>query len=43
MTIKVAVVDYRGRSHGSVDSPEDVAFVERLIAREGELVGPRQS
>jgi 3-deoxy-manno-octulosonate cytidylyltransferase (CMP-KDO synthetase) len=43
MTIKVAVVDYRGRSHGSVDSPEDVAFVERLIAREGELVEPRRA
>jgi 3-deoxy-manno-octulosonate cytidylyltransferase (CMP-KDO synthetase) len=42
MTIKVAIVDYRGRSHGSVDSPEDVAFVERIIAREGELVEPRR-
>ncbi|MGJ0507214.1 MAG: 3-deoxy-manno-octulosonate cytidylyltransferase [Methylocystis sp.] len=39
MTIKVAIVDYRGRSHGSIDSPEDVAFVETIIAREGELVG----
>lgn len=38
MKIRVAVVDYRGRSHGSVDSPADVAFVERIIAREGELV-----
>jgi 3-deoxy-manno-octulosonate cytidylyltransferase (CMP-KDO synthetase) len=36
--IKVVVVDYRGRTHGSVDSPEDVAFVEAVIAREGELV-----
>lgn len=43
MTIKVALVDYRGRSHGSIDSPEDVAFVERMILREGELVGPRPS
>jgi 3-deoxy-manno-octulosonate cytidylyltransferase (CMP-KDO synthetase) len=38
MKVTVVVVDYRGRSHGSVDSPADVAFVERIIAREGELV-----
>jgi len=37
--IKVVVVDYRGRTHGSVDSPEDIPFVEAIIAREGELVG----
>jgi 3-deoxy-manno-octulosonate cytidylyltransferase (CMP-KDO synthetase) len=36
--IKVVVVDYRGRTHGSVDSPEDIPFVEAIIAREGELV-----
>jgi 3-deoxy-manno-octulosonate cytidylyltransferase (CMP-KDO synthetase) len=36
--IRVAVVDYRGRTHGSVDTPEDIAFVESVIAREGELV-----
>ncbi len=36
--IKVVVVDYRGRTHGSVDSPEDIPFVESIIAREGELV-----
>jgi 3-deoxy-manno-octulosonate cytidylyltransferase (CMP-KDO synthetase) len=35
--IKVVVVDYRGRTHGSVDSPEDIPFVEAIIAREGEL------
>jgi 3-deoxy-manno-octulosonate cytidylyltransferase (CMP-KDO synthetase) len=38
IAIKVVVVDYRGRTHGSVDSPEDIAFVEAVIAREGELV-----
>lgn len=37
--IKVVVVDYRGRTHGSIDSPEDIPFVEAIIAREGELVG----
>jgi 3-deoxy-manno-octulosonate cytidylyltransferase (CMP-KDO synthetase) len=37
MTIRVAIVDYRGRTHASVDAPEDVAFVEKIIAREGEL------
>jgi 3-deoxy-manno-octulosonate cytidylyltransferase (CMP-KDO synthetase) len=36
--IKVAVVDYRGRTHGSVDSPDDIRVVEEIIAREGELV-----
>lgn len=36
--IKVADVDYRGRSHGSIDNPEDIALVESIIAREGELV-----
>ncbi|MDR3325817.1 MAG: 3-deoxy-manno-octulosonate cytidylyltransferase [Rhodospirillaceae bacterium] len=36
--IKVVVVDYCGRTHGSVDSPEDVPFIESIIAREGELV-----
>jgi 3-deoxy-manno-octulosonate cytidylyltransferase (CMP-KDO synthetase) len=36
--IRVVPVDYQGRSHGSVDTPEDVAVVEAIIAREGELV-----
>lgn len=38
MKIRVAVVDYRGRSHGSIDSPSDVKLVEDIIAREGELL-----
>ncbi len=38
MSIRVAVVDYRGRTHCSVDSPEDVAVAERIIEREGELL-----
>lgn len=36
--IKVVPVDYHNRSHGSVDNPEDVTLVERLISEEGELV-----
>jgi 3-deoxy-manno-octulosonate cytidylyltransferase (CMP-KDO synthetase) len=36
--ITVAVVDYRGRTHGSVDTPDDIPVVEAIIAREGELV-----
>lgn len=36
--MRVVLVDYRGRTHGSVDAPEDVAVVEEIIAREGELV-----
>lgn len=35
--IKVVVVDYRGRTHWSVDSPEDVSRVEEIIESEGEL------
>ena len=37
MSIRVTVVDYKGRTHGSVDSLEDVAVVEGIIAAEGEL------
>lgn len=36
--IRVIPVDYRGRTHGSVDRPEDVAVMEAAIEREGELV-----
>jgi 3-deoxy-manno-octulosonate cytidylyltransferase (CMP-KDO synthetase) len=36
--IRVVEVDYRGRTHGSVDRPEDVHFVESVIEREGELL-----
>jgi 3-deoxy-manno-octulosonate cytidylyltransferase (CMP-KDO synthetase) len=38
MAIRVVIVDYRGRTHWSVDAPEDVAVAERIIAREGELI-----
>jgi 3-deoxy-manno-octulosonate cytidylyltransferase (CMP-KDO synthetase) len=36
--IRVVQVDYKGRTHGSVDRPEDVAFIESVISKEGELV-----
>jgi 3-deoxy-manno-octulosonate cytidylyltransferase (CMP-KDO synthetase) len=36
--IRVIEVDYKGRTHGSVDRPEDVAFIESVIAREGEIL-----
>jgi 3-deoxy-manno-octulosonate cytidylyltransferase (CMP-KDO synthetase) len=36
--IQVVVVDYQGRTHGSVDAPEDIPFIEAIIDREGELV-----
>lgn len=36
--IRVVEVDYRGKTHGSVDRPEDVAFIETVIAREGEIL-----
>ena len=38
MTIRVTLVDYRGRTHASIDAPGDVGVVERIIAAEGELV-----
>ncbi len=36
--IRVVIVDYRGRTHWSVDTPEDAAKTAAIIAREGELV-----
>ncbi len=36
--IRVVEIDYRGRTHGSVDRPEDVALIESIIAKEGELL-----
>lgn len=36
--IKVVEVNYQGRTHGSVDRPEDVAVVEKIISSEGELL-----
>jgi 3-deoxy-manno-octulosonate cytidylyltransferase (CMP-KDO synthetase) len=36
--IKVVEVDYRGRTHCAIDSPGDVAIVENIIAKEGELI-----
>jgi 3-deoxy-manno-octulosonate cytidylyltransferase (CMP-KDO synthetase) len=39
--IRVVEVDYRGRTHWSIDTPEDVSKAEEIIAREGEFVGGR--
>lgn len=36
--IRVVSVDYRGRTHWSIDSPADLKAAEDLIAREGELL-----
>src|SRR5579883_1430094 len=36
MKVRIAIVDYRGRTHWSVDTPEDAAAAERIIEREGE-------
>ena len=36
--IQVVLVDYRGRTHWSIDTPEDVKKAEEIIEREGELV-----
>jgi len=36
--IRVVPVDYRGRTHWSIDNPEDVKIAEEIITREGELI-----
>jgi 3-deoxy-manno-octulosonate cytidylyltransferase (CMP-KDO synthetase) len=38
MNIQVVVVDYKGRTEASVDTKEDVKFVEKIIDAEGELI-----
>lgn len=38
IAIKVALVDYQGRTHGSIDAPEDLVEVEAIIDAQGELV-----
>lgn len=38
LPIRVVIVDYKGRTHGSIDSPCDVALITRIIEKEGELV-----
>ncbi|MEO1697832.1 MAG: 3-deoxy-manno-octulosonate cytidylyltransferase [Planctomycetota bacterium] len=38
MRVRVVEVDYRGRRHLAIDSPEDLARVERLLDEDGELV-----
>ncbi len=38
MRVRVVEVDYRGRRHLAIDSPEDLVRVERLLAEDGELV-----
>ncbi len=43
MTVRVVTVDYRGRTHWSIDAPEDVRVAEDIIQREGELLDFRKS
>ena len=38
MPIKVIEVDYRDRTHHSIDHPNDIAIAEAIIAAEGELL-----
>lgn len=37
LKMRVLEVDYRGRTHASIDTHDDVKFAEDIIAREGEL------
>jgi 3-deoxy-manno-octulosonate cytidylyltransferase (CMP-KDO synthetase) len=36
--IRIILVDYRGRTHWSIDNPEDIQIAEQIIKKEGELV-----
>ena len=36
--IKVVEVDYRGRTHCAIDTPEDAKKAEEIILTEGELI-----
>lgn len=36
--VRVVEVDYRGRSHGSIDNERDIEAVEEIIRRQGELL-----
>jgi 3-deoxy-manno-octulosonate cytidylyltransferase (CMP-KDO synthetase) len=36
--IRIVCVDYKGRTHGSVDTPQDIEMVEKIIKNEGELI-----
>lgn len=36
--VRVVVVDYRDRTHWSVDAPEDVEKIREIIGKEGELL-----
>lgn len=36
--IRIVLVDYRGRTHWSIDNPEDIQIAEEIIRREGELI-----
>jgi len=38
IAIQIVPVDYQGRTHGSIDTPEDIKWVEDIIKREGELI-----
>ncbi|ASP34527.1 3-deoxy-manno-octulosonate cytidylyltransferase [Labrenzia sp. VG12] len=39
LVVRVTLVDYRGRTHASVDNKGDIELTEQIIDREGELVG----
>jgi len=39
LTVRVTLVDYKGRTHASVDNKDDIGLAEQIIDREGELVG----
>lgn len=36
--IRVIEVDYKNRTHGSINSPQDITVIENIIDKEGELI-----
>jgi 3-deoxy-manno-octulosonate cytidylyltransferase (CMP-KDO synthetase) len=38
LPVRVVLTDYRGRTHWSIDNPQDIVAAEKLIAAEGELL-----
>ena len=42
MVVRVATVDYRGRTHWSIDAPGDAAIAAAIIEREGELLDEKR-
>jgi 3-deoxy-manno-octulosonate cytidylyltransferase (CMP-KDO synthetase) len=36
--IRIVDVDYKGRTHGSINSPYDIKVIEKILNKEGEFI-----